>query len=101
MGGRCEGAGDSTINKRGDAVKEPVCYHPMPFEFYDDWIHSYFVRRIFDLTSTDDELAYTSLVNKLGYVGICFTEDGAKLMLDRLKERLKVDMAVIGHPLYP
>ena len=101
VGGRSEGAGDSTIIKRGDAVKEPVCYHPMPFEFYDDWIHSYFVRRIFDLTCTDDELAYTSLVNKLGYVGICYTEEGAKLLLDRLKERLKVDMAVIGHPLYP
>ena len=34
-------------------------------------------------------------------IGICYTEEGAKLLPDRLKERLKVDMAVIGHPLYP
>jgi len=99
VGGRSDGVGDQTMTKRGDAVKEPVCYHPMPFEFYDEVIHSYFVNRVFDLTCTDDELAYTSLCNKLGYVGICYTEEGAMLLLNRLKERLKVDMAVLKHPL--
>jgi hypothetical protein len=100
VGGRTEGAGDANTTKRSDAAKEPVCYHPMPHEFYDDAIHSYFVHRIFDLTCTDDELAYTALMNKLGYVGICYTEAGAELLMLRLKERLKVDMSVLSHPLY-
>jgi hypothetical protein len=100
VGGRSEGAGDSTMIKRTDATMEPVCYHPMPFEFYDDAVHSYFAHRIIDLTCTDDEFAYTSLINKLGYVGICYTEEGATLLHNRLKERLKIDMAVLNHPLH-
>ena len=105
VGGRTEVQGEpgdqNARAPRNDSTKEPVCFHPMPEEFYDDALHSYFVHRVFDLSCADEALAYTTLKNKLGYVGICYTEEGAKLIMDRLKERLKVDMAVLNHPLYP
>ena len=89
------------MTKTTDATREPVCYHPMPQEFYDETIHAYFVQRILDLTPTDNQLAYTALINRLGYVGICCTAEGAKLLENRLEERHKIDMADIKCPLYP
>ena len=48
----------------------------------------------------DAVFSYVCLCKRLGYIGICFTSDHEKLVMDHLLENLKVDMADFQHPLY-
>jgi hypothetical protein len=104
VGGRTEGVpanAHTVVSKRSDNAKEPVCYHPMPKEFYEDTVlRGFFAKQVFDLSTCDEELMYTCLEQKIGYVGICFTQAHAELLEKRCKERLRADMADIKHPLY-
>ena len=102
VGGRTEGAesAHTVTGKRSEDGLEPVCFHPMPFEFYSDLIVGFFGKRVFDLSALDDELPYAALCHKVGYIGICYTAEAVDLIENRLKERLKNDMADIKSPMY-
>ena len=58
------------------------------------------MKRVIDLTAGDGMFAYACLKHRTGYVGICFTQEHAALLEEMLIEKLKVDMAVVGDPLY-
>ncbi len=107
VGGKTAGAepasgphDSAAMQKRTDDTVEPVCWHPMPFKFYDDLIHCFFVKLFFDLVTCDAELAWTCLVNFVGYVGICFTSEHVEMVEAHLMTKLKDAMAETGSPLY-
>ena len=101
VGGKTAGAnGDQNAVKRTDTTVEPVCFHPMPEEFYETIVDDFHVKRVFDLVVGDAVFAYVCLCKRLGYIGICFTNDHENLVMDHLLETLKVDMADFQHPLY-
>ena len=101
VGGKTAGtAGDQNAVKRTDTTMEPVCFHPMPVEFYETVVDDFHVKRVFDLVVCDAVFAYVCLCKRLGYIGICFTNDHEKLVMDHLLKRLKVDMSDFQHPLY-
>lgn len=50
VGGKTAGtSGDQNAVKRTDTTMEPVCFHPMPEEFYDTVVDDFHVKRVFDL----------------------------------------------------
>jgi hypothetical protein len=103
VGGKTVGADSSEsgqIVKRTDATVEPVIWHPTPPELYDTIISDFFVKQVFDLVPVDDIFAYTALKNRIGYIGICFTQAHKDFLEARLLERLAVDMADVASPLY-
>lgn len=103
VGGKTVGAepNDSgQVVKRTDTTVEPVIFHPTCAEVYDTLISDFFVKTTFDLVCTDDVFAFTSLKNRTGYIGICFTQAHKDLLETRLLERLGADMADAASPLY-
>ena len=98
VGGKTEV--DASHMRRTDETVEPVIYHPMPLKFYLQLIDDFFAKRIIDLVTCDGMFAYAALKSRIGYVGICFTQDHASMVEDMLIAKLKVDMAEQGDPNY-
>jgi hypothetical protein len=97
-GGKTEAAGASgPMQKRNDTTIEPVCWHPMPQELYDDLIQGFYVKLVYDLTCLDGMVAWAALCRRVGYVGIVFTEKGADAIYDRIFQLMVVHMAEVGH----
>ena len=88
------------IQKRNDTTIEPVCWHPMPLELYDDLIQGFHVKLVYDLVCVDGMVAWASLCRRVGYVGIVFTEKGADAIYDRIFQLMVVHMAEVGHVRY-
>jgi len=88
------------IGKRTDTTVEPVCFHPFPATLYEDILHGFFVKLVYDLTPADDTMAWVCLQQRTACISICYTDLHAELLHDRLIERLKVAMGVVGNPLY-
>ena len=85
------------MQKRNDTTIEPVCWHPMPLELYDDLIQGFYVKLVYDLVCVDGMVAWASLCRRVGYVGIVFTEKGADAIYDRIFQLMVVHMAEVGH----
>ena len=98
VGGKTET--DSPHVKRNDDTVEPVIYHPMPLTFYLQLIDDFFAKRIIDLVTCDGVFAYAALRHRIGYVGICFTQEHASMVEEMLIAKLKVDMSERGDPNY-
>ena len=88
------------MQKRNDTTIEPVCWHPMPLELYDDLIQGFHVKLVYDLVCVDGMVAWASLCRRVGYVGIVFTEKGADAIYDRIFQLMVVHMAEVGHVRY-
>jgi hypothetical protein len=88
------------MQKRNDTTIEPVCWHPMPLELYDDLIQGFYVKLVYDLVCVDGMVAWASLCRRVGYVGIVFTEKGADAIYDRIFQLMVVHMAEVGHVRY-
>ena len=91
---------DGPHEKRSPETIEPVIYHPMPSKFYSQLLDDFYVKRVIDLVACDGMFAYACLKHRVGYVGICFTQEHASLLEEMFIAKLKVDMAVVGDPLY-
>jgi len=79
-----------SAHKRMDDTVEPVCWHPMSPELYEDLVDGFFVKLVFDLVAQDMMLAWVSLKKRVAYVGITFTAEGTKMARDWLFEKMKV-----------
>ena len=88
------------INKRTDDSIEPVCYHPFPATFYEDILHGFFVKLVYDLTPADDTLTWVCLQQRVACISVCYTDAHAELLHDRLLQRLKVAMGDVSSKLY-
>ena len=103
VGGKTEGAntGDSAVvAKRTDLTIEPVCFHPMGMEVFDDILNGFYVKAAWDMTPVDEVFAWTSLLNRTAYIGITYTDAHSELLEERLLSLLKVHMAEPKCPLY-
>eukprot|EP00959_Pyramimonas_sp_CCMP1952_P424484 8890880-Pyramimonas_sp.AAC.1 len=80
------------IERKTDSTWVPMCYHPMPEKFYDELIYTFYAKSIVDLTPTDGKFAFTALKQRVGYVGIAYTDAHAEKLYDRLGELMKKEM---------
>ncbi|CAK0830711.1 unnamed protein product [Prorocentrum cordatum] len=94
VGGKTEmdNVDPSQIERKTDSTWVPMCYHPMPEKFYDELIYTFYAKSIVDLTPTDGKFAFTALKQRVGYVGIAYTDAHAEKLYDRLGELMKKEM---------
>ena len=101
VGGKTQGVEDASNQERKtDTTNLPVTYHGMPSQWYDELLHTFFAKLVFDLTPLDAKFAWQCFINRVGYVGICYTDEHEVQLYQRLKELLKVEMALAGSQLY-
>ena len=60
----------------------------------------FFVKLVYDLTPADDTLCWTCLQERVACVALCYTDQHAELLFDRLVNRMKTAMSEAGNPLY-
>ena len=103
VGGKTDGINKNdseAVQKRTDTSIEPVCYNPMPANFYDDILKGFFVKAVIDLSPLSDTFAWTCILNRKAYIGITYTEDHSRMLEERLLDKLKTDMACSSCPLF-
>ena len=101
VGGKTKGASpDDVVERKTDSTQVPVTHHGMPPAWYDELIHTFFVKAIVDLTPLDAKFAWQAVLNRVGYVGIAFTEEHQTMIYARLVEQMKIEMCQTGSKLY-
>ena len=101
VGGKTKGASpDDVVERKTDATQVPVTHHGMPPAWYDELIHTFFVKAIVDLTPLDAKFAWQAVINRVAYVGIAFTEEHKIMIYARLVELMKSEMCKPGSKLY-
>ena len=83
-GGKTEGSGDASAEKNTDTTNVPVTWRPMPDKWYDELTHMFFVKLVIDLTPADANFAWAAIQNRVGYIGITYTDFHRQLIMDRL-----------------
>jgi hypothetical protein len=97
VGGKTEGADpDDPPERKTDATVLPVAYHGMPAVWYDELIHTFFIKSVVDLTPGDAKFAWQALINRIGYVGIVFTPAHGAAITKRLKDQIMEEMIKPG-----
>ena len=101
VGGKTKGASpDDVVERKTDSTQVPVTHHGMPPAWYDELIHMFFCKAIVDLTPLDAKFAWQAVLNRVGYVGIAFTEEHKTMIYARLVEQMKIEMCQPGSKLY-
>jgi hypothetical protein len=102
VGGKTEGADpdDPPAERKTDATEVPFVYHGMPAVWYEELIHTFFVKAIVDLTPGDAKFAWQALINRIGYVGIVFTPAHGAAITKRLKDQIKEEMIKPGSRMF-
>ena len=101
VGGKTKGASpDDVVERKTDSTQVPVTHHGMPPAWYDELIHMFFCKAIVDLTPLDAKFAWQAVLNRVGYVGIAFTEEHKSMIYARLTEQMKIEMCQPGSKLY-
>ena len=101
VGGKTKGASpDDVVERKTDSTQVPVTHHGMPPAWYDELIHMFFCKAIVDFTPLDAKFAWQAVLNRVGYVGIAFTEEHKTMIYARLVEQMKIEMCQPGSKLY-
>ena len=101
MGGKTQGAEGSVAPEREtDSTVLPITYHGMPSQWYDELIHTFFVKAVIDLTPLDGKFAWQCILNRVGYIGIAFTTEHESQLFNRLKAMYKLEMSKAGSALF-
>ncbi len=80
---------------RAGANIEPLSYNSMPVEFFDDLLHSFAIKDLYDFTPCDGVAALACIRAKKGYVAVCFTDAHADHLRKRLVEQV---LKALGTP---
>ncbi|CAE6968482.1 unnamed protein product, partial [Symbiodinium sp. CCMP2456] len=67
---------------------DPVSWHAMPVSFIEEIVHKFELRVLCDATCTSDEAALACLRMGISYVGLCWSEEHARLLQSRLVSQL-------------
>ncbi|CAK0828643.1 unnamed protein product [Prorocentrum cordatum] len=70
--------------RRHDADLELVAYHGNGYLFYSELVHSFGLTSIVHLTPLDDKCGLAAIAHKASYIGVCYTEEHATRLMDRL-----------------
>jgi hypothetical protein len=85
---------------REDTDVEPVFYHGMPQQFFNNIIAAYSVIGVMDLSAGSGEVAKACLENRIPYHGLCLTDVHESKLADHLTEFLYNCMIEEGHHFY-
>ena len=88
------------VSPKTDASNLPVCYHPMPPTFYAELLQMFYAKLVIDITQLNGTFAWTCMQDRVGYVGIVFTEVHAELLYARLRDLIKTEMADAASKLF-
>ena len=100
VGGKTEFKDEEKPNDRASNAKEPVSFHSPPLELYEELLHCFYAKMVFDLTPLDARFAYAALRNRVGYVGVAYNPEHERLMEERLMFLLEKDMRDSTSPLF-
>ena len=100
VGGKTEGSGDVSAEKRTDTTNVPVTWWPMPDKWYDELIHMFFVKLPIDLTPAEGKFAWAAIQNRVGYIGVAYTDSHRQLIMDRLIGKMKNTMTEPTSPFF-
>ena len=78
----------------------PMNWHTMDIKVYEEFIHSYGVEGIVDLTANDGTAAFCAVQLKKPYFGVCFTDEHLKEMRRFVIGRIFTGFQTAGSKLY-
>ena len=78
---------------------EPVHYHTLPENFFDNLQDTFFVKDIYDFTPSP-EAALAFLKAKKGYMAVCFNDAHQKMLRDYVIDQVMLCFAKSGDPLF-
>ena len=72
----------------------------MPSQWYDELIHTFFIKLVIDLTPMDGKFAYQAVRQRIGYMGITFNEAHSNHLHAKLKAQVMDEMKDPSSKLY-
>ena len=101
VGGKTEGVDpEDEVERKTEATMVPFTYHSMPEGWYQELIHTFFIKLVVDLTPGDAKFAWQALLNRIGYVGITFSPEHSTGIYHHLKTQMKQEMCKPGSRMY-
>jgi hypothetical protein len=85
---------------RANNSSEPVFFHALPSEFFEDMFHVLQAAAVIDLTAGDGAAAVAAVKLRLLYFGLALSADHEQLLAARIKQQLINAMATEGDALY-
>ena len=85
--------------KRTDDSKEVVFFKSLPRLVIQEYVHSFNLAGIVDLTAGDGEKAMSALMHAIMYVGVCLADTHASMLKGHLQEEIYKSFASEGNPL--
>ena len=97
-----EDAEEATLraSARANNSSEPVFFHALPTEFFEDLFRILQAAAVIDLTAGDGAAAVAAAKLRLLYFGLTLTDDHEQLLAARIKQQLINAMATEGDALY-
>ena len=92
--------GEMQIAPRTQDSLEPVFYHSLPAQFYQELIDGFQLKAVLDLSPGPGEAALAAYTRKVNYVGVCFSAEHQARMMAHLEARILKAMATDSHELY-
>lgn len=87
-----------TVTREEDNV-EPVFMHSLAREVHTEMIHSFAVQAMVDATPGAGNAAFACMQARVGYLGLCLSEEHKNLLMDQLIQRVFKDMLKEDSPL--
>jgi len=78
----------------------PMNWHSMDVKVYEEFMHSYAVEGIIDLTANDGVAALCAIRQRKPYFGVCFSEEHMKEMRHFVTKRIFAAFQKVGDKLY-
>lgn len=97
VGGRTE---EGKQARRLESAVEPVCFHTMPLLFYEEVLHRFFGKSVFDLTPGAGVFGEACVKNRIGYFCIAMTERHAVELEERFRLAALRFMCEESSPIY-
>jgi hypothetical protein len=85
---------------RDDSTVEPVFFHSLPINFWDDTIDAMGAKAVIDLTASDSSLALSCIQAGIPYVGCVFSRFHADKLRARLAEQVLTAATDQHNPLF-
>lgn len=91
---------EGPVQKRQDSEVEPVFHWSYPVVFYEELLHRFFARQVFDMTPGPGAFGEAALKHRVGYFCVAMTEAHASALEARFKNCAIKYMCEEGCPLY-
>lgn len=103
VGGACPAEDGASANPKPtfeNGTTEPVMWWSSPVKLYEEFLHSFCLKAVIDLTAGDGHFALACLREKKPYVGVVFGECHRDMLYARLVRQVFKEMRKEDSPLY-